>query len=185
MTQVAADTAADRSVVERLNRERLRSIAIEAAEQCGRLTVPTIALPGTLDAVLERREVNGPLYVADEERRGVPLAEALTKQGPGDLLIGPEGGFTPEEREGLGARDDIALVSLRVSGRVQPTLDVDRRTYRVRLLNGSNARFYKLAWHDGSPMVMIEKSAGCEVSQCASMAANFIGWFSYIYWPIV
>ncbi len=39
-----------------------------------------------------------------------------------------------------------------VSGRLQPTLDVDRRTYRIRLLNGSNARFYKLAWSDGSPM---------------------------------
>jgi FtsP/CotA-like multicopper oxidase with cupredoxin domain len=47
-----------------------------------------------------------------------------------------------------------------VSGRVQPTLDVDRRTYRVRLLNGSNARFYKLAWHDGSPMVVIGGDGG-------------------------
>ena len=47
-----------------------------------------------------------------------------------------------------------------VSGRVQPTLDVDRRTYRVRLLNGSNARFYKLAWSDGSPMTVIGSDGG-------------------------
>ena len=47
-----------------------------------------------------------------------------------------------------------------VSGRVQPTLDVDRRTYRVRLLNGSNARFYKLAWSDGSPMTVIGGDGG-------------------------
>ena len=47
-----------------------------------------------------------------------------------------------------------------VSGRVQPTLDVDRRTYRVRLLNGSNARFYKLAWSDGSPMMVIGGDGG-------------------------
>jgi FtsP/CotA-like multicopper oxidase with cupredoxin domain len=47
-----------------------------------------------------------------------------------------------------------------VSGRVQPTLDVGRRTYRVRLLNGSNARFYKLAWDDGSPMVVIGGDGG-------------------------
>jgi FtsP/CotA-like multicopper oxidase with cupredoxin domain len=47
-----------------------------------------------------------------------------------------------------------------VSGRVQPTLDVDRRTYRLRLLNGSNARFYKLAWSDGSPMTVIGGDGG-------------------------
>jgi len=47
-----------------------------------------------------------------------------------------------------------------VSGRVQPTRDVERRTYRVRLLNGSNARFYKLAWSDGSPMVVIGGDGG-------------------------
>ena len=101
-----------RSVVERLNRERMRSIAIEAAEQSGRLTIPTISMPGPLDAYLAGRDGNGPLYVADEERHGVPLARALAERGPGDLLIGPEGGFTPQEREELSARDDIALVSL-------------------------------------------------------------------------
>jgi FtsP/CotA-like multicopper oxidase with cupredoxin domain len=47
-----------------------------------------------------------------------------------------------------------------VSGRVQPTRAVDRRTYRVRLLNGSNARIYKLAWSDGSPMVVIGGDGG-------------------------
>jgi len=47
-----------------------------------------------------------------------------------------------------------------VSGRVQPSLDVDRRTYRVRLLNGSNARIYKLAWSDRSPMTVIGGDGG-------------------------
>lgn len=47
-----------------------------------------------------------------------------------------------------------------VSGRVQPTMDVERRTYRARLLNGSNARIYKLAWSDGSPMVIIGGDGG-------------------------
>ncbi|MEQ1869870.1 MAG: multicopper oxidase domain-containing protein [Vicinamibacterales bacterium] len=47
-----------------------------------------------------------------------------------------------------------------VSGRLQPTIDVDRRTYRVRLLNGSNARFYKLAWSDQSPMAVIGGDGG-------------------------
>ena len=47
-----------------------------------------------------------------------------------------------------------------VTGRIQPTLDLDRRTYRVRLLNGSNARMYKLAWSDGSPMTRIGGDGG-------------------------
>jgi FtsP/CotA-like multicopper oxidase with cupredoxin domain len=47
-----------------------------------------------------------------------------------------------------------------VNGRLQPTFDVDRRTCRVRLLNGSNARFYKVAWSDGSPMVLIGGDGG-------------------------
>jgi FtsP/CotA-like multicopper oxidase with cupredoxin domain len=47
-----------------------------------------------------------------------------------------------------------------VNGRVQPSMEVERRTYRVRLLNGSNARIFKLAWSDGSPMVVIGGDGG-------------------------
>jgi FtsP/CotA-like multicopper oxidase with cupredoxin domain len=47
-----------------------------------------------------------------------------------------------------------------VNGHVQPSVDVACRTYRVRLLNGSNARIYKLAWSDGSPMVVIGGDGG-------------------------
>ncbi|MEO8075689.1 MAG: multicopper oxidase domain-containing protein [Acidobacteriota bacterium] len=47
-----------------------------------------------------------------------------------------------------------------VNGLVQPTRVVDRRTYRVRLINASNARFYKLAWSDGTPMTVIGNDGG-------------------------
>lgn len=47
-----------------------------------------------------------------------------------------------------------------VNGRVQPTLRVDRRAYRVRLLNGSNARFYKLGWSDGTPFTILGGDGG-------------------------
>ncbi|HUU33717.1 MAG TPA: multicopper oxidase domain-containing protein [Vicinamibacterales bacterium] len=47
-----------------------------------------------------------------------------------------------------------------VNGRVEPTRDVGRRTYRVRLLNGSNARFYKLAWSDGTAMTVVGSDGG-------------------------
>ena len=47
-----------------------------------------------------------------------------------------------------------------VNGRPTPTLEVRSATYRLRLLNGSNSRIYKLAWSDGSPMVAIGSDGG-------------------------
>lgn len=47
-----------------------------------------------------------------------------------------------------------------VNGQVQPTFGVARRTYRVRLLNGSNARIYKLAWSDGAPFTVLGGDGG-------------------------
>jgi len=101
-----------RSVVERLNRERLRGIAMEAAEQSGRLTVPEIAMPIPLEDNLAERATDRPLYLADEARDGVPFTRALAEHGPGDVLIGPEGGFAPEEREFLRDQENIVAVNL-------------------------------------------------------------------------
>lgn len=47
-----------------------------------------------------------------------------------------------------------------VNGRPQPVTEVDRRSYRLRLLNGSNARFYKVGWSDGSPFTVIGGDGG-------------------------
>ena len=47
-----------------------------------------------------------------------------------------------------------------VNGRPQPTVEVARRTYRIRLLNGSNARIYSLAWSDGIPLTVIGSDGG-------------------------
>ena len=47
-----------------------------------------------------------------------------------------------------------------VSGRLQPTIDVARATYRLRVLNGSNARTYQLAWSDGTPLTVIGTDGG-------------------------
>jgi 16S rRNA (uracil1498-N3)-methyltransferase len=83
-----------RTVVERLNLERLRSIIIEAAEQCGRTKLPLLSEALKLDR-LPGGETT--LLFADETG-GVPMADALTN-GPTTILIGPEGGFTHDERE--------------------------------------------------------------------------------------
>ena len=47
-----------------------------------------------------------------------------------------------------------------VNGQVQPAIDVDRRSYRLRLVNGSNARIYKVAWSDELPITMIGGQGG-------------------------
>jgi 16S rRNA (uracil1498-N3)-methyltransferase len=101
-----------RSVVDRVNRMRVLSIAIEAAEQCGRMTIPEIDQPAPLDERIEGWPEDRLLLFCDESGGGEPLLEALRARGPGDLLIGPEGGFTGEELTGLGRFDQVVAVSL-------------------------------------------------------------------------
>jgi 16S rRNA (uracil1498-N3)-methyltransferase len=101
-----------RSVVDRINRARILSIAIEAAEQSGRLTVPEIEPPTSLDQRLESWTDGRLLYFGDETGAGGPLLETLRDKGPGDLLIGPEGGFTDAELAGLRSLDHVVAISL-------------------------------------------------------------------------
>ncbi len=90
---------------ERINADRLRAHAVEAAEQCGILSVPEIADSVRLDAALLTWEPGRRLLFCDETRTAPPAAEALRAAGPGPwaVLIGPEGGFAPEEAERLRA----------------------------------------------------------------------------------
>ena len=97
-----------RTVVERLRLDRLQSIAIEAAEQCGRTLLPEIAEPVALDAFLHSSSRT--LYFADETG-GEPIASTLTP-GPATILIGPEGGFTREERASIRAAPGAKAISL-------------------------------------------------------------------------
>lgn len=97
-----------RTVVERLNLDRLRAHAIEAAEQCERTALPDLAEPVKLDALLRRWPAHRTLYFADEGG-GAPFAP---DPGPAAILIGPEGGFTREERAAIRALPSARPVSL-------------------------------------------------------------------------
>jgi len=85
-----------RTIAERVRLERLESIAIEAAEQCGRTRVPQIAEPLALGRFIEELDPARHFYFADEGG-GDPLSTAF-EEGPAVILTGPEGGFTEEER---------------------------------------------------------------------------------------
>lgn len=93
-----------RTVAERVRVDRLESIAIEAAEQCGRTRVPQIAEPLPLRRFIEQLDPSRHLYFADETG-GEPLLHTFS-EGPAAILVGPEGGFTDDERgfvQGAGA----------------------------------------------------------------------------------
>ncbi|MEZ5930630.1 MAG: 16S rRNA (uracil(1498)-N(3))-methyltransferase [Alphaproteobacteria bacterium] len=101
-----------RSIVDKVNTERLNTIAIEAAEQCERLTVPEISELQTLDRVLDGWPDDAPLYVADESGNGHPVLKALQPGRSAAFLIGPEGGFDPAELERLGEHPAVVKVDL-------------------------------------------------------------------------
>lgn len=85
-----------RTVAGRVRLDRLESIAIEAAEQCGRTRVPEIVEPVALRRFVEELDPARHFYFADES--GGDTAVASFTEGPAVILIGPEGGFTEEER---------------------------------------------------------------------------------------
>jgi 16S rRNA (uracil1498-N3)-methyltransferase len=99
-----------RTVAERVRLDRLQSIAIEAAEQCGRTVLPEIAEPLPLAKLLEQRAPGRTLYFADEEG-GEPASGAF-EPGPALILIGPEGGFTDDERAKVRAQQNSVAISL-------------------------------------------------------------------------
>ncbi len=133
----------------KVNTDRLRTIAIEAAEQSGRLSVPEVSEPRALADHLADWPAGRRLLFCDESGEAPPLSEVLRGRtdtagkvvgGVGQLvgdvldgnlgpsvpgggaaspdvnswaiLIGPEGGFSPEERKRLRAHDSVVAVSL-------------------------------------------------------------------------
>ncbi len=100
-----------RTIVTRVNSERMRANAVEAAEQSGRLSVPTVAEPVSFDRLLTDWPKQRRLYFCDEGGEAAPLA-AEARPGPAAILTGPEGGFEPSERAALRALDFIVPVTL-------------------------------------------------------------------------
>ncbi len=104
----------------RVNIERMRANAIEASEQCRRLTVPDIAQPEALVKLTNDWPKDRRLFVLDESGAGLPIAEGLEdlRSSSGGFsqdcgfLTGPEGGFDAGELDGLGKLDFVTRLDL-------------------------------------------------------------------------
>jgi 16S rRNA (uracil1498-N3)-methyltransferase len=97
-----------RTVVERLNLDRLRAHIVEAAEQCERTALAELAEPVKLATLLASWPEGRTLYFADENG-GEPMS---AEPGPAAVLVGPEGGFTEEERAAIRALPQARPISL-------------------------------------------------------------------------
>ena len=101
-----------RTVVDRPNTDRLRAHMVEAAEQCGRTALPTIAEPMKLAELLRGWPTDRHLFFADEQG-GAPAFDAMrARPGPAAVLVGPEGGFDDAERDTVRALPASIGVSL-------------------------------------------------------------------------
>jgi 16S rRNA (uracil1498-N3)-methyltransferase len=102
------------TVAPKINLEKMRANAIEAAEQCGILTVPAIEPPVKLEAFLKQSAKGRTIVFCDERAAVAPPLDALAglKGRKLTALVGPEGGFSSEERELLLSKDFVCPVSL-------------------------------------------------------------------------
>jgi len=94
------------TAVDRVNVERLRAIAVEAAEQCERLSVPTVNEPVTLGKLSAEWPAQRRLLLCAEAGAARPIADALQSHlkdagAPWAIMIGPEGGFARSELDAL------------------------------------------------------------------------------------
>ena len=90
----------ERTNADHSNIARLTAIAVEAAEQTGRLDAPLIVAPARLDELLRGWDAGRGLMFCDEAGDSQPAAQALAGRPSGawSILIGPEGGFSATER---------------------------------------------------------------------------------------
>ena len=110
--------ATRRTVVSRVNAGRLLAAARGAAEQCGRLSVPAVGAPVTLERFLGSLDPSRGLLWCDESGGSPPVAAALDGLGgsgrrrPWAVLIGPEGGFDRAERTLIAGHGRVLGVDL-------------------------------------------------------------------------
>ncbi|MCR9077985.1 MAG: 16S rRNA (uracil(1498)-N(3))-methyltransferase [Hyphomonadaceae bacterium] len=104
----------DYTQTQRVRTDRMRLLAIEAAEQTERMDLPTIHEAAALPKILASWDTETPLIYCDEASDAAPLSQHANRlqRNSGGILIGPEGGFSPKEREMLRALEFVIPISL-------------------------------------------------------------------------
>ena len=87
----------DRTVVRKINKERLEKIVIEASEQSNRINVPLIESPQTLDIFLKKNSMD--LIFTDLNSDNIKVDKSELTDKPVCIIIGPEGDFSEHERD--------------------------------------------------------------------------------------
>jgi len=102
------------TIADKVNLDRMRANAIEAAEQCNMVYVPDVAEPEKLSQVLANWPDGRTLVFCDERADQANPVDALkqVKLGPLAVLLGPEGGFSEEERDMILSVPDVVALSL-------------------------------------------------------------------------
>jgi len=103
-----------RTIVGRINEERMAANAVEAAEQSGRLTVPEVRSGISFEKLLASWPQDRRLLFCDEggDAKSMTQAARESRGGPSAILTGPEGGFDPQERAALRALPFVVPVTL-------------------------------------------------------------------------
>jgi 16S rRNA (uracil1498-N3)-methyltransferase len=103
----------ERTIVRKVNLERLQARCVEAAEQCGRLSVPVVIEAAPLSTFYQTPPDDGVILFADEAGEAKSIDETIAAMAEKvALLVGPEGGFTPFERQQLRACAHVRPVAL-------------------------------------------------------------------------
>jgi 16S rRNA (uracil1498-N3)-methyltransferase len=87
----------DRTIVRKVNKERLEKVIIEATEQSNRINIPTIKEPQSLDSFLNNNKTD--LIFTDLNTTNKKIDLNQLTSNPTCVIIGPEGDFSEEERE--------------------------------------------------------------------------------------
>ena len=102
-----------RTIAERVNLDRMRANVVEAVEQCNQVFVPEVLEPVSLNTALRDWDQGRTLIYCDETAEPGHAVAALSKlKTPAAILVGPEGGFTVEERAMLKALPFVTAISL-------------------------------------------------------------------------
>ena len=100
----------DRSIVRKINKERLEKVIIEAAEQSNRIQVPNIEDTQNLNNFLDKNEVDLIFTDLNSNNKKVDLKKLSKK--PTCIIVGPEGDFSEEEREEILSYQDVQAIKI-------------------------------------------------------------------------